>query len=141
MATRTTAVAIALAAASMTFAARAEVDLAGERSIRVHEDQPERGPGPEIGDFTGLPINAAARQRGMGWDASLLTVPEHQCGAHPANHGAMHSNIRIWKEVEPQSQQVVAKGEPRCSSNDWSRQRLLRARFVRSRGWLPVRRR
>ena len=88
--------------------AAAEVDLAGEWANRVHEDQPERGPGPEIGDFAGLPINAAARQRGMGWDASLLTVPEHQCGAHPANYGAMHSNIRIWKEVEPQSQQVVA---------------------------------
>ncbi len=107
---RTVKVALALALPFVLapLAAHAEVDLAGEWANRVHEDQPERGPGPEIGDFTGLPINTAARQRGMGWDASLLTVPEHQCGAHPANYGAMHSNIRIWKEVEPQSQQVVA---------------------------------
>jgi len=88
--------------------ALAEVDLSGEWSNRVHEDQTERGPGPEIGDFTGLPINEAARQRGASWDASLLTVPEHQCSAHPANYGAMHSNIRIWKEVDEESQNLVA---------------------------------
>jgi hypothetical protein len=86
----------------------ADVDLVGEWANRVHEDQVERGGGPEIGDFAGLPINAAARQRGMSWDASLLTVPEHQCGAHPANYGAMHSNLRIWKEVDDESQAVVA---------------------------------
>src|SRR5262245_13251982 len=84
------AAAFVLAQAALPSAARAEIDLAGEWAIRVHEDQTERGPGPEIGDFTGLPINEAARNRGMSWDASLLTVPEHQCGAHPANYGAMH---------------------------------------------------
>ena len=99
---------VVLAQAAPPRAAFADVDLAGEWAIRVHEDQVERGPGPEIGDFTGLPINEAARQRGMSWDASLLTVPEHQCGAHPANYGAMHSNIRIWKEVDDESQQVIA---------------------------------
>jgi hypothetical protein len=102
------AAAFVLAQAALPSAARAEIDLSGEWAIRVHEDQVERGPGPEIGDFTGLPINEAARRRGMSWDASLLTVPEHQCGAHPANYGAMHSNVRIWKEVDDESQQVVA---------------------------------
>jgi hypothetical protein len=100
----------ALLTAAATFAPRvcADVDLAGEWANRVHEDQPERGPGPEIGDFTGIPINEAARQRALGWDASLLTLPEHQCGPHPANYGAMHSNIRIWKEVDEQSQNLIA---------------------------------
>ncbi len=102
------AAAFVLAQAALPGAARAEIDLSGEWANRVHEDQIERGPGPEIGDFTGLPINEAARRRGMSWDASLLTVPEHQCGAHPANYGAMHSNIRIWKEVDDESQQVIA---------------------------------
>jgi hypothetical protein len=105
-----------LSAAAMLMAAQAalasralgDIDLSGEWANRVHEDQIERGPGPEIGDFTGLPINEAARRRGMSWDASLLTVPEHQCGAHPANYGAMHSNIRIWKEVDAESQTLVA---------------------------------
>lgn len=88
--------------------AAAQVDLAGEwRGLR-HEDQTERGPGPEIGDFTGLPLNEAAIQRGLSWDASLLTVPEHQCSPHPANYGVMHGNVRIWKEVDDESQSVIA---------------------------------
>jgi hypothetical protein len=88
--------------------ALAQVDLSGEwRGLR-HEDQVERGTGPEIGDFTGLPINEAARQRGLAWNASLLTVPEHQCSPHPANYGAMHGNVRIWKEVDQESQNIVA---------------------------------
>ena len=32
-------------------------DLTGEWAPRFHEDQPERIPGPEIGDYLGLPIN------------------------------------------------------------------------------------
>ena len=38
------------------------IDLSGEWAPRFHEDQPERIPGPEIGDYLGLPINAAARR-------------------------------------------------------------------------------
>ena len=35
----------------------------------MHEDAPERSDGPEIGDYTGLPINDAARMRADSWDA------------------------------------------------------------------------
>ena len=52
-----------------------------------HEDQPERIPGPEIGDYLGLPITDAARLRGDIWDAEILTLPEHQCKPHPADYG------------------------------------------------------
>lgn len=97
-----------LAYALVPTVASAQVDLAGEWAGIRHEDQLERGPGPEIGDFTGLPINEAARRRGLSWDASLLTVPEHQCSPHPANYGAMHGNLRIWKEVHRDSQDVIA---------------------------------
>ena len=41
----------------------AQIDLSGEWAPRFHEDQPERIPGPELADFLGLPINAAARHR------------------------------------------------------------------------------
>jgi hypothetical protein len=56
----------------------AQVDLVGEWGQRQHEDQPERGPGPELGDYLGLPINDAARAKADAWDASLLTLPEWQ---------------------------------------------------------------
>jgi len=58
-------------------------DIAGEWDNRFDEDFLERIPGPDIGDYLGIPINAAARLHGDSWDASLLTLPEHQCKPHP----------------------------------------------------------
>ena len=39
----------------------AQIDLAGEWANRFHEDFPERVPGPDIGDYLGFPLTAAAR--------------------------------------------------------------------------------
>jgi hypothetical protein len=87
----------------------AQIDPSGEWNPRFHEDQPERLAGPEIGDYLGLPINDAARLRGDSWDASLLTLPEHQCKPHPADYGPRGpANLRIWKEVDKESQQTIA---------------------------------
>ena len=89
--------------------AEAQVDLSGEWEARYHEDFPERIPGPEIADYLGLPINDAARMRADAWDASLLTLPEHQCKPHPADYGSRGpANLRIWREFDPATQQVVA---------------------------------
>ena len=46
------------------------LDLSGNWAPAVHEDQPERGPGPELADFLGLPITEGARQFALSWDAS-----------------------------------------------------------------------
>ena len=87
----------------------AQIDPSGEWNPRFHEDNPERLAGPEIGDYLGLPINAAARLRADSWDASLLTLPEHQCKPHPADYGPRGpANLRIWKEVDKESQQTIA---------------------------------
>jgi hypothetical protein len=89
--------------------ADAQVDLSGEWAPLFHEDFPERIPGPEIGDYLGLPINDEARLRADSWDASLLTLPEHQCKPHPADYSPRGpANLRIWKEVDTASQDVVA---------------------------------
>jgi hypothetical protein len=86
-----------------------QVDPSGEWAPRFHEDQPERIPGPEIGDYLGLPINDAARLRGDTWDASLLTLPEHQCKPHPSDYAWRGpANLRIWKEVDTPTQNVLA---------------------------------
>ncbi len=87
----------------------AQLEPVGEWAPRFHEDQPERIPGPDIGDYLGLPINDAARLRGDSWDASLLTLPEHQCKPHPSDYGVRGpANLRIWKEVETDSQKTIA---------------------------------
>jgi len=62
--------------------ARAQNDLSGEWANLLHEDVNHRndaiGGGPRIGDYTGLPINDAARRRADSWDAAINTLHEHQ---------------------------------------------------------------
>ena len=67
------AVAVAIACGSAT-PATAQVDLSGEWAARQHEDAPERGGGPEVGEYQGLAINESARARADAWTASLWTV-------------------------------------------------------------------
>ena len=50
--------------------ASAQMDLSGQWGNRVQEDQMWRGPGQEIGEFAGLPINAEARMKAESWTAS-----------------------------------------------------------------------
>lgn len=50
--------------------ASAQILLSGDWIALQHEDQIERGPGPDLGDYLGLPINDAARLRGESWDSS-----------------------------------------------------------------------
>jgi glyoxylase-like metal-dependent hydrolase (beta-lactamase superfamily II) len=95
-----------LAAAAPLFA---QVDLTGEWAARFHEDFLERIPGPDIGDYLGLPINDAARLRADSWDESIQTLPEWQCRPHPADYGSRGpADLRIWKDVDTATQQVIA---------------------------------
>jgi hypothetical protein len=74
----------------------AQRDLAGEWAALYHEDQPHRIPGPELGDYTGLPINDAGRLKADSWDASILTLREHQAKPHPSTYSLRGpANIRI----------------------------------------------
>jgi len=91
------------------FVAAPGLDLSGNWAPIVHEDQPERGPGPPLVDYAGLPITDGARQWALSWDASRLTLPEHQCQVHVASYiyrGPL--NLRIWEEKDPQSQRIIA---------------------------------
>ena len=97
--------AIAAAAAP----ASAQVDFSGEWAPRFHEDALERGPGPELADYLGIPINDAARQRADTWQASVQTLAEWQCRPH----GGFYiwrgpSNLTISKEVDPVTRRITA---------------------------------
>ena len=86
----------------------AQVDFSGEWAPRHHEDQPERAPGPELGDYLGIPINAAARMRADTWDASIQTLTEWQCRPHSADYiWRGPSQLKISKEVDPISRETV----------------------------------
>jgi hypothetical protein len=97
------------AAALVSLPAFSQIDATGEWSPRLHEDQPERGAGPELGDYLGLPINDAARLRADSWDASLLTLPENQCRPIRDDYQPRgQTQMRIWKQVDEPTQQIVA---------------------------------
>jgi hypothetical protein len=92
-----------------TVPALAEVDLSGQWAPRYHEDWQDRLPGPDIGDYTGLPINDAARAKADAWEESVITEPERQCIPHSSTYN-LHgpSAFRVWSEADPNSGQVVA---------------------------------
>ena len=92
----------------LTQDASAQVDLSGIWAPIMHEDQLERAPGPEIGDYLGLPITDAARMRGESWDASILTMEEHTCKPHPSTYGFRGvGNLRITANYEPTTFDVI----------------------------------
>jgi cyclase len=98
-----------IAAALTAVPASAQIDFSGEWAPRFWEDQPERVPGPELGDFLGVPISQAARLRAESWDASIQTLPEWQCRPHSADYiWRGPSNLRIWKEVDPVTRETAA---------------------------------
>jgi hypothetical protein len=85
------------------------VDLAGNWGPIMHEDQHERGPGPELANYAGIPITDGARMYGLAWDASRFTIPEHQCEVHILSYIYRGPyNLRIWEERDPVSQKLIA---------------------------------
>ena len=102
------ALAVVLLGIGIAASAAAQRDVSGTWVAIYHEDRPERIPGPSLVEYYGLPISDAARLRGLSWDASMLSMPEHQCRPHPADYGTRHSNFRIWQEFHPDTQQLVA---------------------------------
>ena len=88
----------------------AQVDFSGEWAPIYHEDAPERLPGPELGDYTGLPLNDAARLAADSWDADRISVVnEYQCRPHSSDYGMRGlGNLRVWRELDAADQQLVA---------------------------------
>ena len=88
----------------------AQVDFTGEWAPLYHEDGPERGPGPELADYTEMPINDAARMQADSYDADRISVvEEYQCRPHGADYGLRGlGQVRIWRDIDPASQRVIA---------------------------------
>ena len=89
--------------------ALAQVDLSGTWATRNHEDWMERWPGPDVGDFTGLPINEDGRARAVAYSPSLLSLPERQCLYYGASYTVIGPfGFRLWSESEPVTGRVVS---------------------------------
>ena len=95
-----------LATTLMTIPARAQMEFSGEWAPVQDEDNTGN---PYVGEFIGIPMSRAGSLRAQAWNASLYTLPEWQCRPH----GAMYisrgpSQLRISKEVDPISRQIIA---------------------------------
>ncbi len=89
---------------------RAQVDLGGNWMSKVHQDWEERGPGPEIVDYMGTPINAEARAKALDYSASQLSMPEHQCKFYPPSYLSFGPfSFKMWQETDGQGRVVAWK--------------------------------
>jgi hypothetical protein len=93
--------------------ALAQNDISGEWANLLHEDVNHRndaiGGGPRVGDYTGLPINDAARMKADSWDAAIETQHERQTIFAPAAYWARGGGgMRISKVVDEETQQLLA---------------------------------
>jgi glyoxylase-like metal-dependent hydrolase (beta-lactamase superfamily II) len=90
----------------------AQLDLAGEwehPGLFGQEDFIDRGEGPEVGDYLGLPLNEAGLKKAETFSGSWLSVPEHQCTPHPATYQTWGPNtLVINKEYDRVSRTVIA---------------------------------
>ena len=100
---------LVVAATLVSVPAFAQVDLSGNWVARQHEDWQERGPGPEIVDYLGIPLNDEGRTRALSYSTSSLSLPERQCLYYaPPYIGIGPFGLKIWSESDPDTGQVIA---------------------------------
>jgi hypothetical protein len=94
---------------SLSMAAFGQADFSGNWAPLYHEDYPERIPGPEVGDYMGIPINDAARLRADSYDADRISVvTEYQCRPHGADYSMRGlANMRVDNIIDPDTQRLV----------------------------------
>ena len=100
---------LALLCVALPDIAAAQGDLAGRWQGLFHEDNEHRIPGPLLGDYTGIPLNDAARLKARTWDASILSQPEQQARPHPAVYSMRGpANLLFDEVVDPATNRVIA---------------------------------
>ena len=74
-----------------------------ERLIRIDT-------GPELGNFTGFPLNAAGRQKALTWNSTIQAVPEHQSRAHAGTYSMRGPNPspHIGEIIDPVTRRLIA---------------------------------
>ena len=99
---------VVLASVCLTGPSFGQASFAGVWNMTLTEDFPDRLPGPELGDYAGLPLNAADRARAQSWSATILSLPDYQCRVHPSDYANSFADIRMWHEINTTTQELVA---------------------------------
>ena len=70
--------------------------------MRHHQDWQERGPGPDVDDFLGIPLNAEGRAKALTYTASILSLPERQCLYYTPQYIVIGpQGFRVWAYFDP----------------------------------------
>jgi hypothetical protein len=126
---------VALVGLLVTAPASAQVDLNGSYTLMMYEDYIERGPGSDLGDFTGLPLTDEARAKALLYTTSTQSMIERQC-LHWSPYASLYrpQTLFIWSETDRDGRVVAWKfagqhiqddltiwmdGRPAPSSNAW----------------------
>ena len=101
--------ALILAAALLPAPASAQIDLAGNWAVKQHQDWQDRGPGPEVVDYSGIPINAEGRARALSYSASALSMLERQCLYYTPPYLVIGPfGFKMWADFDPTTGKVIA---------------------------------
>ena len=89
--------------------ALAQVDLQGQWGAINHQDNMARGAGPDLADYTGLPINDEARYASLSYTAAVLGMTERGCLFYTEDYllFAPH-NIMIERVNDPVTGDILA---------------------------------
>jgi len=88
-----------------------KVELVGSWTMVNDEERLIRiDPGPELGNFTGFPLNAAARQKALAWNSTIQAIPEHQSRPHAGSYSMRGPNPspHIGEIIDPISRRLIA---------------------------------
>lgn len=101
----------ALAALLLSSApALAQIDLTGEWGAPLHEDYIERGPGSDLGDFTGMPLSDEGRSRALLYTSNTPSMIERQCLlVSPWVAGYRPRGLSLWRETDENGQVIAWK--------------------------------
>jgi glyoxylase-like metal-dependent hydrolase (beta-lactamase superfamily II) len=98
-------VAAAILAATPAFA---QTDFSGEWALKDNEVFESAGQ-PPLGDYLGIPFNAAGRMRAETSAESIWATPEFQCRPHSAPYQWRgNGGVRFQKEIDPVSRELKA---------------------------------
>jgi hypothetical protein len=104
----TRGVALAGALCFMSAPAFAQFDLNGTYTNRMFEDYIERGPGSDLGDYTGMPLSDEGRAKALLYTSNIPSEIERQCLAQsPWVLQYRPLGMRIWSE-EDENGRVLA---------------------------------
>ena len=93
----------------LTIPAFAQVDLSGQWAALNHNDNLTRGPGPDLVDYTGLPLNDEGRAVGLSYSSAVLSMTKRGCTDYTEDYitFAPH-NIMIERENDPVTGENIA---------------------------------